>query len=428
MTREATPEARSDPSPDRRLAPRPLPAHLTSAAALWLSSRAALPFWKIASPPSNETGRRWRALGEEIDACGPDQFAAALDAEIGRRATAFITGLEAYRRHPYRRSAAAMPVIWEEGASRVLDYCGEPGAPAVLVIPSLINRYYVLDLLPERSFLRFLAGQGLRPLVVDWGEPGPVELGLDLGGYVERLDRAFTAASQSSGKPIAVVGYCMGGLLALALAQRRQPQVACLALLATPWDFAAERPIPPGLLRFFDEWLSTSAAAALPVELVQSLFFMLDPFLAQRKFVRFAALDPTGAEARSFVALEDWINDGVPLPIGVARECLASWYGDNMPGRGLWQVAGTKVRPQQFRRPTLVVIPGRDRIVPPLSAEPLAAAIPNAEVMRPPLGHIGMMSAARAPDMLWSPIAGWLKAQLDRLPYGRWLDSDGGRS
>ena len=220
----------------------------------------------------------------------------------------------------------------------------------------------------------------------------------------------------------------MGGLLALALAQRRQPQVACLALLATPWDFAAERPIPPGLLRFFDEWLSTSAAAALPVELVQSLFFMLDPFLAQRKFVRFAALDPTGAEARSFVALEDWINDGVPLPIGVARECLGSWYGDNMPGRGLWQVAGTKVRPQQFRRPTLVVIPGRDRIVPPLSAEPLAAAIPNAEVMRPPLGHIGMMSAARAPDMLWSPIAGWLKAQLDRLPYGRWLDSDGGRS
>src|SRR5271165_6969780 len=51
-------EASPDPSPDRRLAPRPLPAHLTSAAALWLSSRAALPFWKIASPPSNESGRR----------------------------------------------------------------------------------------------------------------------------------------------------------------------------------------------------------------------------------------------------------------------------------------------------------------------------------------------------------------------------------
>ncbi len=415
-------------SPDRRLAPRPLPAHLTSAAALWLSSRAALPLWKIASPPSNETGRRWRALGAEIDACEPDQFAAALDGEISRRATAFITGLETYRRHPYRRPAATAPVVWEEGASRLLDYCGDHDAPAVLVVPSLINRYHVLDLLLERSFLRFLVGQGLRPLVVDWGEPGPVELELDLGGYVERLDHAFAAASQSSGRPMAVVGYCMGGLLALALAQRRQRQVACLALLATPWDFAGERPIPPGVLGFFNQWLSSSDVAALPVELVQSLFFMLDPFLGQRKFVRFAGLDPTGKEARSFVALEDWINDGVPLPIGVARECFSSWYGDNMTGRGLWRVAGCAVRPQRLRIPALVVIPGRDRIVPPASAEPLAALIPNADVLRPPLGHIGMMSGARAPDMLWTPIARWLKAQLDHSPRGRRLDSSGGRS
>ena len=167
---------------------------------------------------------------------------------------------------------------------------------------------------------------------------------------------------------------------------------------------------------------------ALPVELVQSLFFMLDPFLGQRKFVRFAGLDPAGDEARGFVALEDWINDGVPLPIAVARECLRSWYGDNAPGRGLWQVAGRDVRPQQLRLPALVVIPGHDRIVPPASAEPLAAAIPNAEVLRPPLGHIGMMSAARAPELLWTPIAAWLKAQLDHCRDGRRLDSGGARS
>jgi len=42
----------------------------------------------------------------------------------------------------------------------------------VLVIPSLINRHYILDLLSERSFVRFLRAAGLRPLVIDWGEPG----------------------------------------------------------------------------------------------------------------------------------------------------------------------------------------------------------------------------------------------------------------
>lgn len=377
---------------------------------LWLSSRAALPLWKTASPPSSGAGGRLRALADEIDACGSERVAAALDREIHDRAAAYLEGLEAYRRHPYRRSVVRSPVRWREGASRLLDYGGDPAAPGVLVVPSLINRYYVLDLLPERSFLRHLATAGLRPLVIDWGEPGQAERGLDTAGYIDRLSRALDAAAQLTGGPVAVVGYCMGGLLALALALRMQQQVSRLALLATPWDFRAGRQAQARVLGALGGCLSAPASGLLPVDIVQSLFFMLDPFLGQRKFVRLAALDPAGAAARGFAALEDWINDGVPLPLAVAGECLRSWYGDNAPGRGLWQVGGTTVEPQRWHRPALVVIPRRDRIVPPASAEPLAAAMPKAEVLRPPLGHIGMMSAARAPEMLWDPIARWLKA------------------
>jgi poly[(R)-3-hydroxyalkanoate] polymerase subunit PhaC len=386
---------------------------------LWLSSRAALPLWKIASPPSNASGRRLRALADEVDAFGFELVAAALDSEIAHRAGAYVDGLEAYRRHPYRRPAIAPRVMWSEGATRLLDLGGDPVLPPVLVVPSLINRYYILDLLPERSFLRHLAGEGLRPLVVDWGEPATEDT-LDLAGYVDRLDRAFaTAAAQSAGRPIAVLGYCMGGVMALATALRGRQRLSCLALLATPWDFHAEQGIAARLLGLLGDDLALSGLTALPVELVQSLFFLLDPFLGQRKFVRFAALDRAGEAARAFVALEDWINDGVPLPIAVARECLSSWYGANAPGRGRWRVAGTKVQPQRLRRPALVVIPGRDRIVPPASAEPLAAAIPDVEVLRPPLGHIGMMSAARAPELLWMPIARWLKVHLETPPDRR---------
>ena len=57
-------------------------------------------------------------------------------------------------------------------------------------------------------------------------------------------------------------------------------------------------------------------------------------------------------------------------------------------------------------------MPSHDRIVPPSSAEPLAAALGGATVLRPPLGHVGMMAAARAPEMLWTVIADWLRARL----------------
>ena len=382
---------------------------------LWSSSRIALPLLKDASLPSSAAGERLRSLAAEIDAVGSSSVAAALDLEITRRAKSYLAGLEAYRRHPYRRRDTALPVLWREGTTRLLDYGGETPGPVILVVPSLINRFYVLDLLPERSFLRHLAGRGLRPLVVDWGEPGRQERKFDLTDYVAgRLESAFDAALRLSGAPIGVAGYCMGGLFALALALRRREQTACLTLLATPWDFHGEGAGPARFFSLIADCLPLLCddQGALPVEVVQSFFFMLDPFSAERKFTRFAALDPNGDKARAFVALEDWVNDGVPLAPAVARDCARSWYGDNEPARGLWQLGGETVDPKQLRSPALVVVPSRDRIVPPSSAEPVAAAVCNATVLRPPLGHVGMMAAARAPDVVWTVIADWLQARL----------------
>jgi polyhydroxyalkanoate synthase len=402
--------------------PRPLPAHLASAMLLWLSSRAGLTSLPGALPRSSPLGNglgnaapgRLAALAAEIERLGPDAVAAALDRQLRRRAEAFLTGIEIYRGHPFHRGAARVPVRWRHGAARLLDY-GSGGGPGVVIVPSLINRYYIVDLVRERSFVRHLVREGVRPLVLDWGEPGGAERDFTLSDYIAGpLTAAVSAAVALTGGPVAVCGYCMGGLLALALALRRPADTQCLALLATPWDFHAERRAEAEFLGSLMELLPMFCGASdpVPVAVVQSLFMALDPFLAERKFIRFAGLDPKGAAARSFVALEDWINDGVPLARNVALECAHGWYRDNDPARGTWLVAGQPVRPQEVTAPTLVVLPSRDRIVPPRSAEPLAAAVPHATVLRPPSGHIGMMASLAAPKAVWQPISEWLRAQF----------------
>lgn len=401
--------ARTRKRPDRALAPRPFPLHLSSALFLWSSSLAALPALNRGFLLSKPQGRALAALLGEIEKAGVAATAAALAEKVAADAEAFVAGVEAYRRHPFRRPAAAAPVLWREGTTRLLDYGGE-GA-ALFVVPSLINRYYVLDLLPEQSFLRYLSGRGLRPLVIDWGAPGALERRLSLSDLIAgRLSRAFAAAREIAGKPLFVLGYCMGGLLALSLALSRQDEVAALLLLATPWDFHAERGIEARLVALAMARLPSLAGSngCLPVELIQSFFFLLDPFLGLRKFVRFAALPAAGAEARRFVALEDWVNDGVALAPKVAVECARSWYGENEPFRGLWRVKGEAVRPELLRRPSLVVLPVADRIVPPGSAAPLASLCPGASVLRPSLGHVGMMAALDAPAKLWAPLADWV--------------------
>jgi len=355
-------------------------------------------------------------LARQLENVEPDAFASALSAQVRARWQALLDGILAYRRHPYRRRLADPPVVWCEGTTRVLDYGalmpeGMTGAP-VLFVPSLINRAYILDLTQDRSLLRWLAAQGLRPFLVDWDRPGDCERGFTLDDYIAgRLEHALDAVRAATGRAPLVVGYCMGGLLALALALRRQDDVAGLALLATPWDFHAapggQGALAAGALQVFEPGLEI--LGELPVDAIQMLFAALDPHLVPRKFMAFAALDPDSDKARLFVALEDWLNDGVPLAAPVARACLGEWYGANAPARGRWRVAGEVVDPGALTRPCLCLIPARDRIVPPASAAALAQAIPGAQSLTPRAGHIGMVVSAHAPRDVWTPLAAWLR-------------------
>jgi polyhydroxyalkanoate synthase len=202
----------------------------------------------------------------------------------------------------------------------------------------------------------------------------------------------------------------MGGNLALALALRNRGAVAGLALLATPWDFHAERPEQARALAALGEaWLTAFApAGAVPVDVLQSLFVWLDPLLGYRKMRHFAALDPDGDEARLFVALEDWLNDGVPLPLRAAHECFSHWYGENRTHRGTWRVDGNNVRPQDYTGPALTITPRGDRIVPPACAQALSLSLPRVAALEADAGHIGMMAGSRAERQCWQPVAEWI--------------------
>ena len=129
---------------------------------------------------------------------------------------------------------------------------------------------------------------------------------------------------------------------------------------------------------------------------------------AFREFLAFNELDPQSAGAKTFVALEDWLNDGVALTIPVAGECLLGWYGRNAPALGDWRIGGHVVAPEQVDLPTLCIVPDGDRIVPPEAAVALAKRLPDCHTLRPKAGHIGMIVSARARARVWQPLVDWI--------------------
>ena len=404
-----------DPKQSLRPGPRPLALHLAMAGAAWSGSLSSLSASSAGWTPWSGSAQA-KALAAALAAAAPGALADSVRAAAARRLAGFLDGLDAYRGHRFARPPPAAAVVWRGGGARLLDYGGGLEAHVALIVPSLVNRSYILDLLPGRSLIAFLAENGIRPLLFDWGDIAGEEFGFDLGDFIlHRLEPAFDhALASAAGRPLTLVGYCMGGNLALALGQRRMGEIAGLALLATPWDFHADRPESARALAALADILLPGfrAMGAMPLDMLQGLFAGLDPLLAYRKFRRFAALDPESEEALVFVALEDWLNDGVPLPWRVAEECLIGWYGENRPGRNAWTVAGRAIRPEGFVKPSLAVIPNDDRIVPPASALPLAAALPNCTTLRASAGHIGMMAGSRARTELWAPLAQWLRARV----------------
>jgi polyhydroxyalkanoate synthase len=238
-----------------------------------------------------------------------------------------------------------------------------------------------------------------------------VERKFDLTDYIAgRLGGALDTAVAAARGPVVLLGYCMGGNLAVALAQLRARDVAGLALLATPWDFQADGPIRTPLDALSAASLSAAFVALpeMPVDLLQAMFASLDPFLVSRKYRAFAAQRAAGEDGALFVALEDWVNDGVPLASKVAAECLVGWYGQNTPARGLWQVAGETIVPERCDKPALLMLPQHDRIVPPASSTALAEALPRAETVRVASGHVAMIVGRQAPQQTWSPLVDWL--------------------
>ncbi len=316
----------------------------------------------------------------------------------GARAEAALAGLRAYQQA--ERPAPPVPPVTaaREGRARLLDYGGE-GRP-IVVVPSIINGPQVLDLLPEASFLRWLATQGVRPLLVDWGEPGADERELSIAGHVEEM---LLPMLRSIDGDAALAGYCLGGTMALAAAAIERPHA--LALIAAPWRFSGfGHEARAGLGELWQAARATAEAIGLlPLEVLQAGFWGLDPARTIDKFVRFSARAANAAAVRQFVALEDWANGGPPLTLAAGRELVEELFGRDVTGTGAWRVAGRAIDPAVIGCPVLDIRSTTDRIVPAASAAGIGRPLELS------LGHVGMIVGGRARTSLWEPLAAFLR-------------------
>ena len=320
-----------------------------------------------------------------------------------------MTGIKKYQAHPYKDDRPELPVFWKSGEVRIFKMAGGGGRPLFL-LPSMINKAHIFDLLPERSFLRWMA-KDRDVFLLDWGESTQDRGQRNFDSLLrERLLPGLKAVSQDCGRPLHTLGYCMGGTLLAAAAQLEGALVHSAVFLAAPWDFKAGDQVLSKSISFYEPSANTlmGQRGLLPSQWIQTVFANLDPQQLVRKFSDFAGLEDDDPKAVRFVAVEEWLNNGVDLPERLGQGCLRDWYKNNLPAHGNWQVCGTYIRPKTLQLPALIVTAERDRLVPPESAKALAGEIEGADYLEARTGHIGLIAGERSVEDIWQPIANWL--------------------
>ncbi|MCX5743106.1 MAG: alpha/beta fold hydrolase [Proteobacteria bacterium] len=308
-------------------------------------------------------------------------------------------------------------VVWRENKWKLMRFA--PAVPKyrtpILLVPSLINRWYVLDLGRGRSLIEWLVAQGHVVYCIDWGTPGDEDRYLtwdDIGGSY--VGRAVRLAARETGKTH-VLGYCLGGTIATAYVASHPEGVASLLALAAPIDFdragiMALWTRTPG----FELGPLVDAFGNVPWRLMQASFKMLRPTLPATKAVSLLDRAWDDEFLESFMASEKWGNDNISFPGACYAQYIQELYRENRLVHGTFSVLGKPAKLSAITCPVLAIAFVHDNIVPVDAARPLIDLVGSRDkqLVVENGGHVGAVISRKAVTRLW-PAMSTFWAQRD---------------
>jgi polyhydroxyalkanoate synthase len=294
---------------------------------------------------------------------------------------------------------------------------GAPRSPALplLIVPSLINRWYVVDLRRGASLVEGLTGAGIDTYCLDWGIPEDEDRYLAWDEVIARIRRAVRKVKRITGAPrVGILGYCMGSTVSGIYAALHPTEVAAFVNLAGPFDFAAGGTLAELVdARWFDPD-AVADAGNVGATQMQAGFAALRPTMDLSKWVRTVDTAHDPAARRAAKALEAWASDNIPFPGEAYRTYIRELYQQNKLINGEHRVGGVRVDLGAIRCPVLTIVASRDAICPADAATALndACGSRDTQVLTVPGGHVGAVVGGRAAREMYPAAAAWLRQRL----------------
>ncbi len=282
----------------------------------------------------------------------------------------------------------------------------------LLVVGSLINRYYILDLLPNVSIIKNLQRQGFDIYATDWGTPKSFDKDLTLETYAEEyVENAVEKVKEVTGSDkVSLLGYCWGGIFALIYSSTHQENVKNLILHATPVDINKEKTIIENWTAHLNAGNLVDTFGNIPGWLINLAFLLRDPVQTILKYPRYFSEPRSRDEITQFFAIETWLYDSTPIIGGVYREIINQVYRKNLLIKNEMKVGPDIINLKNITIPILDIVGTSDNLVPPSASTSVIDAIGSTDkkLIEFPTGHVGLCVSTAAHEKLWPEVGKWL--------------------
>lgn len=313
----------------------------------------------------------------------------------------------------------ASEILHEKRLFKLLHYkplvCKTARTP-LLVVYALINKSYILDLQPNKSWIRNLLSQGFDIYLIDWKSPTNSDKYVSFDDYVNYyIDEIVDIVrNRNSIEKITLHGYCMGSSMSVMYAALHQEKVRNLVTIAPVLDTRKDSTVIANIARYMDIDKLVDSIGNLPPEKLYECYSALKPFKqGVNKYFNLIENIDNDSFVQNFMRIEKWLYDTPPIAGETIRQWIKDIYQRNMLFNNEMRLGRSIVNLSKINVPLLNIVAEEDHLVSPECSVPLNEVVSSDDkrLLRFHTGHVGLIASSYSQNNVLPKVGQWLRSR-----------------